>query len=259
MKPFIRSILTQLPILLTLAACASTGEGQTPPPAQNEPGVVQGIALDTQGRPIAGALVWIRPSVTTGLITARTDENGRYRVKGPSNLPYHAFAWHTVEYRGKNLCFRLASEKLSDYDSFVPTSGVVRNFKWQMNGSIPDYDGNFFGAEFRVFLPGYEGGGKTELTLVPDGPLVDGSAGKTLKYTIGQGDSPIIGNVPVGVYKVTAVHIAPDGKRNPLNISPDGYNDLKPQFTLQWENKDSCKGSSASGPERAFFWLRLPE
>lgn len=251
MQPSIRSVLIQLPILL-LAACASTGESQTPPP-QNEPGVVQGVALDAQGKPLAGVKIWVRPSVTTGLLQATTDAQGRYRVKGPSNLPYNAYAWHTFTYRGKKLCLRLASQDPTDYESFVPERGVVRNFRLQMQGEIPDYSNNFFGGELRLFVPATPEGSKLTFTLIPDGPLVDGSVGKTLNFTISE---ILLKGIPLGVYKASAAFVDASGNKTPLELSLDGFNGFGPQATVQWESKDGCVGSSGSGPDRFFLWIR---
>lgn len=264
MKLFSFRNIAQLPILIALAACGSTGEGQKTqpqpapqptPPVQGglEPGVIQGVALDTQGRPLAGVKIWVRPAVTTGLLQATTDAQGRYRVKGPSNLPYNAYAWHTITYRGKKVCFRLGSENPADYDSFVPERGVTRNFKWQMAGEIPDDGSARYGGEFRVFVPATPQGSKLELTLTPDGPLADGSTGKTLRITITE---LVQTGIPVGVYKVTAAFVA-GGSRTPLEVSQDG-SAYGLEATLQWQSESSCVGSTASGPDRVFVWVRDP-
>jgi hypothetical protein len=256
MKPFTHKNLAVLPILLALAACGSMGESQTqkpsPTPVQSEPGVVQGVALDTQGRPLVGVKIWVRPSVTTGLLQATTDAQGRYRVKGPSNIPYNAYAYHSITYRGKQVCFRLGAENPADYDSFVPERGVVRNFKWQMSGAIPDNTGGFFGGEVRVFVPGTPEGSKLELTLTPDGPLADGSTGKTLRFTISE---VVLKDIPVGVYKATAAFVDAGGARTALEVSADDRA-YSPQANLQWHNESSCVGSTGGGTERAFLWLR---
>jgi hypothetical protein len=254
MKPFSSRKIVFLPVLLALGACPSTVEGQSPSPTLGEPGVIQGVALDTQGKPLSGVKIWVRPAVTTGLLQATTDAQGRYRVKGPSTIPYNAYAWHSFTHRGKKLCVRLASEKPSDYDGFVPDRGVVRNFRWQMSGEIPDDSNSRFGGEFRVFVPGTPDGSKLELTLTPDGPLADGSTGKTLRIPI---DDVVQGGIPLGVYKVMAAFVATDGTRTALQVSQDDRT-FGTQATLQWQNESSCVGSTASGPERAFLWVRVP-
>jgi hypothetical protein len=45
--------------------------------AQDEPGTISGRAVDSLGRPLAGARIWIRPALTGGLLQTRTDGDGR--------------------------------------------------------------------------------------------------------------------------------------------------------------------------------------
>ncbi|MBK6487264.1 MAG: carboxypeptidase regulatory-like domain-containing protein [Gemmatimonadetes bacterium] len=68
-----------------------------------------GIVIDAQGAPIAGAKIWVRPALTTGLLEATTDANGRYSVQGIATIPYRAYAWTFMNYAGKRLCLRLGS------------------------------------------------------------------------------------------------------------------------------------------------------
>jgi hypothetical protein len=208
--------LVYLPILLALAACGSSVVGQTQP---LEPGVVQGVAQDSQGKPIAGAKIWVRPTLTTGLLQATTDAQGRYRVKGINTIPYNAYAWHTQSYRGKTLCLRLAAEQATGYDSFIPEKGAVRNFRMQMTGSIPDDSNARFGGEFRVFLSATPAGSRIEINLVPDGLLLDGSVGQSLKIPL---ENFVQSGVPIGVYNATATLIEADGSRSSLEIGLDG-------------------------------------
>lgn len=56
-------------------------------------GTISGRALDARGNPIAGALVWVKPAVTTGLVTVHADANGRYIAEGLPNVPYKVCAW----------------------------------------------------------------------------------------------------------------------------------------------------------------------
>src|SRR5690606_13094770 len=45
---------------------------QSQPQPAPQPRTVTGTVVDTQGRPISGARVWIRPALTTGLVEVRT-------------------------------------------------------------------------------------------------------------------------------------------------------------------------------------------
>ena len=75
-------------------------------------GAVTGVVMDGQGKPIEGARIWVKPSLTTGLVEARTDEKGQYHAEGLIPIPYNTYAWMKTTYREKNLCMRVAPAKL---------------------------------------------------------------------------------------------------------------------------------------------------
>ncbi len=219
--------------------------------------MVSGIAVDAHGVPIAGVKIWIRPSLTTGLLDATTDANGRYSVQGISTIPYRAYAWTVVNFGGKRLCLRLASQHDADYDSFVPTTGVVRNFALRAEGEIGPNSGYFFGGDLRLFVPTPPAGQRIIVTLTPTGPLVDGRAGRVLTYDAWE-HNLLLEGVPVGVYKASAAFVTPGGAATPLIVSTTDQDDYAAQAPLQWQTKDSCVGSTAGGPDRAYLWLRIP-
>src|SRR5581483_4564016 len=151
--------------------------------AGNGGGVVSGVVQDAQGKPLEGVRIWIKPSVTTGLVQVRTGPDGRYRAQGLLMIPYNTYAWYRTTYRDKNLCLRVAPEAVNQYDSFVPTDGAERNFKLRISGLIDDRDNIYYGGEVRVFYEGVANGSTVEVKFEPLGPLADGSAGKTLVRT----------------------------------------------------------------------------
>jgi hypothetical protein len=120
-------------ILLAVSVACGSGDstglvdepapGTPGTPVPSQPGMIRGIAVDAHGARIAGAKIWIRPSLTTGLLDATTDANGKYSVQGLSTIPYLAYAWTFVQYGGKRVCLRLASDSDADYDSFIPDHG----------------------------------------------------------------------------------------------------------------------------------------
>ena len=90
-----KRVLLLVSLVGLLAACTQPGvaPGPTPTPSpaptpgptpgQPEPYSVTGVAVDTQGRPIAGAKVWINPALTFGeVVETSTDSSGRYLVTG---------------------------------------------------------------------------------------------------------------------------------------------------------------------------------
>lgn len=230
-----------------------TGDGGTPAPGA---GTVGGIALDTRGRPIAGALVWIDPALTTGLVTTHTGADGRYSASGATQLPYFARAWTQVSYRGKNYCLRLAGATATDYDSFTLASGVVRDFRWQLTGPIPDLEDQYFGGEVRLMGDGSAPGtNDVELKLAPTGPLIDGSAGQVVVRTVKAYD--LAQDIPAGAYTVSATMIAPDGTRTPLKVGTS-YGAGADTMPLEFEPTTLPSCSNGSGLARAFVYWTLP-
>lgn len=256
-----KSPLLPLLLVITLAACTQTGVNPTPPGTpQPAPYSVTGVAVDTQGRPIAGARVWLEPAVTTGLVEVTTDSSGRYLVTDLPNVPFYAKAWTEVDYNGERFCLRLGMPNPSDYDAFTPEAGVVRNFQWRLSGVIEDlrdYDG-YFGGEVRLFLDGDMRGGEVELTFTPTGPLIDGSTGQTLVRTLNVNEELMVYDLPIGAYSVTSV-LLENGSRTPLKtgteLSWDGYEGQTDAAALAF-TPNGC--GNGNGAERAFLYLSSP-
>lgn len=214
-------------------------------------GTVSGVVVNSQGKPLEGARLWIKPALTTGLVQARTGPDGRYRAEGLLNIPYNTFAWYKMTYRDKTLCMRVAPVAVNQYDSFVPTSGVVRNFKLQISGPIDDRGDIYYGGQLRVFTPSTMA---VEMRFEPLGPLADGSAGKTLVRSV---KDQMIEDIPVGAYRVTAQITEPSGRKRAARLSHKNF-DTNPatEVTVEWESKDSCIGSFGNGLDRAFLWIQ---
>ena len=233
------------------------GSGPTDSAIVARPGSVSGIAVDASGAPIAGATIWIRPAVTTGLLTATTDANGRCSVLAAFNIPYRAYAWTTVNYAGKSVCLRLASPLPTDYDSFVPGTPVMRNFILRGSGPVGNDASSHFGADLRLFVPGTPAGSRLMVTLTPTRTLLDGSNGNALTYDAAEHDL-LITDIPIGVYSATAAFVDAKGARTPLEVSVTGYTAYDASATVQWQSKSSCVGSSSSGADRSFLWIHVP-
>ncbi|MBE1440817.1 stalk domain-containing protein [Paenibacillus sp. OAS669] len=176
----------------------------TPVPSAGEvePYVVKGYLLNKQGNPIAGAEINADNQLFyDSNLGAVTDENGYYRIEMPQ-LPttWIMSAKFSREYNGKEQKFYLRS----DVDQpFAGSTGAVRNFTlkdvvghieihpdfWSFDDSLPQFQMN-----------------DLEVTLTPEGPLFDGSAGKTITTradvlpTGGHG----VDKIPLGRYKISA-------------------------------------------------------
>ena len=240
-----------------------------------QPGTVSGVALDPRGQPLKNATVWIMPSVapgwvapgvSAGVLQLHTNAAGQYVSPPLPDQPYTVYAWQRVKYRGQTFCVRLAAQTPNGEDSFSARAGVVRNFHWQLTGELPDQtrDNAYFGAEVRVMNGSWEGthpltrDSMVEVTLTPDGPLIDGSAGKTIVRKVSYDDG-FLYDLPVGHYRVTAAELGPDGARTPLVLN-DASGAARFQGTLDFHAEGgSCGGYGGSnGVERAFIDLARP-
>ncbi len=239
----------------------STPTVPTVPATASQPRTVTGTAVDTHGRPIAGARVWIQPAITTGVVEVRTDNNGRYIAEGLIDVPYNAKAWAFVEYDGRRICMRLGMESPTDYDSFVPTQGVVRNFVMQLTGPIEDLrslDEHFGGLLRAVYAPAYSStGGRLEFTFTPRGPLIDGTTIAPFTRTLDPRRGTDVTGVPPGPYEVSVQLVGADGSRTPVRLSLDIFSDPGRSVLIDWTGDGSC--GNGSGFDWSYVYLEIPE
>lgn len=240
---------------------ASSGAVGQQPLSSNTaaPRSVTGTAVDTQGRPIAGARVWILPALTTGVSEVRTNAEGRYVAEGLIDVPYRARAWAYVEYGGRQICMRLGMESPVDYDTFVPTGGVVKNFRMQLSGPIEDLRdlNEHFGGMIRVMYSRAFDGNQLEFSFTPLGPLVDGSRGEPFVRTLDPERDSDIHGIPVGPYRVSATVVAPNGARRALPLALDGWETPQASVDIDWTGDGSC--SNTSGFEWVYLYPEFPE
>ncbi|WP_182906088.1 carboxypeptidase-like regulatory domain-containing protein [Microbispora sp. H13382] len=188
-------------------------------PGEVEPGVLKGRVVDAQGRPIEGAeIVADNQVLYDSNEVVRTGGDGRYRVATNIGVTFHASATMTRRYNGREYTLSLAPD---DDAPFAGPSGAIRNFTWKLSGEKPDGLG-FYGGKvlFRVDLNDQLDAGtfledeKVRLTLVPDGPLIDGSEGSRIVRTATRnGDGSGLEDVPIGRYRITA-----DYEGRPLGV-----------------------------------------
>lgn len=252
---------------LALALLGAAASQAAPAALKPEPRKVKGVVLDTRGRPVEGATVWVLPAVTTGVVILKTNAQGQYATGPLPVVPYRTYARVKVPYRGQNYCLRAAAENEAQYDHFTPENGVIRNFRLKLTGPVPDagYDNAFFGGEVRIMHHTWEGtsivdfDSTVEVTLVPNGPLVDGSTGKTLVKRAKVGEN-FLYDIPIGHYDVTAVEIRKDGTRTPL-VMGEYLGPPRAKTTLAFKPMSS---STCGGPggghdvERAFLYVSRP-
>lgn len=203
------------------------------PAVEKNGGVLRGYVYDTEGKPLAGAYIGVRSTLVGGSYSgasAESDEKGYYEVKVPVGAAHFYAAGYTVDYADGRAALSLhpADGKLS---SFASADGSVENFVLWTHGvadkdklsESPGMRSNFYGGSLYIghhtaepddnfALPtNLRTGTEIEVTLTPEGKLLDGSVGKefVIKKTV-SGTGFSINNIPVGQYRLAAKRA--DGK-----------------------------------------------
>jgi hypothetical protein len=206
-------------------------DGQMPrmpsfPKLAKKPGCLRGYVKNAAGKPLAGAKIMVTSSAVGGFGTsasAETNEQGYYEVKVPYGVARVWCAGYAVTYHGVRIAnsLKAADGKLAD---FVSREGAVENFVFLPYGIVdeasvsdnPVFAGGYFGASFILgywlYESGYptkggiEQGATVEVTLTPQGPLIDGSTGRpiTIRKKLDVGGYFQVNNVPVGRYTIAA-------------------------------------------------------
>lgn len=199
------SILLLLAIqALLCTACTKTGDDTIPgtnPP--NTRGIANGTVKYANGNPIANAEVVIENTVLyNSYVYATTNAQGVYSKAVPAGS-WKPSVVITKEFMDHSYSFDLHPDNA---EPFSGTSGGTRNFTWKLSGAKPA--GGYYGANVGVYgEPGEVlSMNDVELTLTPDGPLLDGSLGQTIIRSlidIGGGEDGIR-DVPIGKYIITA-------------------------------------------------------
>lgn len=187
------------------AAPATTAKAPAP-----KPGYVSGLVLDTQGRPLAGARVFLNGTTfTQGQKTSfetETKADGTYSLRVPDGR-YQARASYTTTFEGQTFSFFMDPASGNPSTSVDSSEGGNLNFRWKLSGlragsgAGASRDTDFYGSsvdfsycglpakaycaeKYSAVTPGAAPGGSTiTATFTPQGKLVDGSTGKPVVYT----------------------------------------------------------------------------
>jgi hypothetical protein len=224
--------------------------GTNPGPAL---GKVTGIALDSQGHPLAGAEITVcNPVFFDSCVGGTTGADGHYSVDlQPTNV-WTVYASIKKTYDGKTYCLDLSPT--GSTDTFSSSDGAVRNFQWKLTGQRPgESDTTQFSSFYGAGLSVVDDTGNfvmndkyIEVTLVPDGPLVDGSAGSTVTLPVGNWNSYEIGNIPLGRYTVSADYAPPNGAKSALLVGTSSFGQYTASTVLDF---DPDQGGTCGNPE----------
>ncbi|BDP44026.1 hypothetical protein DAETH_39950 (plasmid) [Deinococcus aetherius] len=243
-------IVSALLLATTLAACGettATGPVTEPPvvnppsdpgttdPSQPTPYTMKGVVRNASGEPLAGVEVWADNTLYDNMnVLGRTDAQGRYSLSLPRDQlgTWQAGGAFKTVYNGD--AYELGME-VDNTASFATDAGAIRNFTVKTSGEKPG--GGYYGGTVWVYGNYKNGDFKNryvELTLTPDGPLLDGSTGETLKRFV---DGNTVADVPIGRYTVTARYLPEGGAPRNMLVMRQDEDTFAPSTTLMFRKE----------------------
>jgi hypothetical protein len=186
---------------------------------------------DTQGKPLPGARLGVRSTAAGGFYSGaqgKTDAKGYYEIAVPFGAAHFYNAGYAVDYGEGRAALGLHAAD-GEADGFASNVGGVENFVLLSYGIAdrdkaqddPRYPGNYYGGA--LVLSWYADDdprwpdpkklppdAQFEVTLTPQGPLVDGSRGRTLvirkpaTHNVGFLGQLYVNNIPAGAYRIAA-------------------------------------------------------
>ncbi|TDQ82837.1 carboxypeptidase-like regulatory domain-containing protein [Sphingobacterium yanglingense] len=220
-------------LMMMLLACTKSAEDTDE--LGEEKGYATGKVLDGTGNPIPGARIVLDNTILyASYIHGTTDKNGIYKIKAQLGA-WRTFAYADKTYNGQKYTMELFPDKTDAYNE----EGAVRNFTWKLEGRMPWEAENYYGG-FVMLRSGdgfYEDEKDIELVFTPVGPLIDGSAGRTLSIRYGEDkwqNRYELQDIPIGRYKVKAI-LKKNGTDQPLKVEDwDKQDGLKPEIQLDF-------------------------
>jgi hypothetical protein len=196
-----------LMIIHILRACGYAKPTDVPGISVPSKGIVKGVVKYVDGSPIPNAKVVIENTILyASYVYAVTNSKGEYSTSVPIGS-WKASVQIEKEFLGKKYKYDLYPD---NPNPFAGVDGAVRNFTWKISGAKPD--GGYYGSPVKAYSDFFSfiDMADVELTLVPDGTLIDGSTGAVIKkrlVDVGGGEYGI-DDVPVGKYTISAKNVA---------------------------------------------------
>jgi hypothetical protein len=222
--------MTGLMVLLALGSC----DEKKGPAATHQ---ISGKLADESGKPLRDVKVSVfgYPRGNLDTFSKVLDVPGpadRYSVDVPEGTYEAPRANIAVTYNGRKYVLPMASaDNTRDWGEQKDSkSNLTRDFIWRISGQRPTGMGEskeaagFWGAAINLDKGADVGDfGTIEVTLTPDGPLIDGSPGKVLTYKRvipwQKHEDHLVSDVPIGRYTATAkISSSGSDKARPLRL-----------------------------------------
>lgn len=212
--------------------CSCSKEGQSEQPGTGK-GIINGKITDAEGKPLAGVTLYAghHTYYNTNVI-GTTNDKGEYslNMKGQPGGSWSIHGEYIKKYNDITYTFRIEPENTAP---LTTTDGGVRNMKWQLTGVIPgSTDDSRIGGYVTYMSDDFIPAQEIEFRLEPVGALVDGSTGQTIVrkaenfpyHLSGLYDNKGLRDIPVGKYKVSAMHKPAVGAAKTLLVATRGAN-----------------------------------
>lgn len=263
----IRPALPNLLLLcfaLLLQACDKSSS--TPPPPGAKPGHLIGKLSDGQGKPLSNVTIKVFGFSTKGDVVKIEKKfpgpASEYDIEVPDGKYDTPIARIAVEYNQRKYDLPLAAadntrEWNEQHDS---QGGMVRDFIWKIAGRAPGGNSNepsgYWGGTIQFDIGALMGDyANIEITLTPDGPLIDGSEGKPLtfnrKLPWQKKEDHFLLDIPIGKYNANAkVLFGPSPKPlglvcytvDPTNPDAPTPDKIRPKVPVEFECREIKAG-----------------
>ena len=219
-----------------------------------KPNYVIGRCVNMAGKPLAGVKIFIKGVTMAGgektETFTKTKADGTYSIRVPDGS-YSVYADYAVDAYDESYSFRIEALD-GESDTQDSKDGVVEDFVWKIQGLRPDkkakatsedeWNYSYYGGRIKPdterslgqyantedatsLSQTYPQDSQLEITLTPEGPLIDGSTAKTITEQLRLGDMGLwkfgIRNIPVGLYNASVKVITPDGQKVAVRCKVD--------------------------------------
>lgn len=234
--------------IMPMVACSKKNDSTAGGPPESQKGVITGKITDPSGKPLEGATVYAGHDTyyNTNVIGV-SDSKGIYTLdlRGQPNGTWSIHADVVKKFNNRTFKFRVDPV---NSDPLTTTEGGQRDLKWQLEGQIPGTTNDARLGGYVTFMQtgtDYIPTEEIEFILEPVGVLVDGSIGQTITrraevfpYNLnGLYNYEGLRDIPVGTYKISAVHKPASGDPFQLTVSPQGSSDYAASVTATFNQE----------------------